>query len=107
MKERLVIYQVLPRLFGASSKNCVPNGSKSTNGCGRMVDFTKKALAEIHSMGVNCIWYTGMLSHASKTDYATYGIPSSNPELVKGKKTQTVVSVEGMATDGTPVSLDK
>lgn len=84
MKERLVIYQVLPRLFGASSKNCVPNGSKSTNGCGRMADFTKKALAEIHSMGVNCIWYTGMLSHASKTDYATYGIPSSNPELVKG-----------------------
>mgnify|MGYP003292679568 CR=1 FL=1 len=49
-----------------------------------MADFTKKALAEIHSMGVNCIWYTGMLSHASKTDYATYGIPSSNPELVKG-----------------------
>lgn len=84
MKERLVIYQVLPRLFGASSKNCVPNGSKSTNGCGRMADFTKKALAEIRSMGVNCIWYTGMLSHASKTDYATYGIPSSNPELVKG-----------------------
>lgn len=84
MKEKLVIYQVLPRLFGADSKDCQPNGSKSQNGCGNMSDFNTKALDELRAMGINYIWYTGIIAHATKTDYTKYGIPKDNPDLVKG-----------------------
>ncbi|MDR0824804.1 MAG: alpha-amylase family protein, partial [Prevotella sp.] len=30
------------------------------------------------------IWYTGVLEHASKTDYSAYGIAKDHPDVVKG-----------------------
>ena len=81
----MIIYQVFTRLFGADRQDCVPNGTKAQNGCGTMQDFTAKALDEIRRLGCTHIWYTGIIEHASKTDYSAIGIPADNPDVVKGE----------------------
>ena len=81
----MIIYQVLTRLFGNDKTQCVPNGTKAQNGCGKMSDFTLKALEEIRSLGATHIWYTGIIEHATQTDYTAYGIHLDNPDVVKGK----------------------
>jgi glycosidase len=85
MKEKIVIYQVFTRLFGANSKAPVQWGDAKTNGCGKMGDFTLKALEEIKALGATHIWYTGVIAHATQTDYSAYGIPKDHPAVVKGK----------------------
>ena len=35
-------------------------------------------------MGFSHIWYTGVLKHATKTDYSAYGIRKNHPDIVKG-----------------------
>jgi len=82
--EKIVIYQVFTRLFGSNAKKCVNNGSKTDNGCGRMADFTASALAEIKRLGATHIWYTGIIEHATKTDYTAFGIQKDHPAVVKG-----------------------
>lgn len=84
MKQKMIIYQVLPRLFGNNTVRCVQNGGIERNGCGKMADFTTKALHEIKSLGATHIWYTGLLEHATQTDYSKYGIPCDHPAVVKG-----------------------
>lgn len=84
MKEKIFIYQVLPRLFGNSSTLRKENGSIVENGVGKFSDFNTKALKEIKKMGFSHIWYTGVLEHASKTDYSSFGIPADHPDVVKG-----------------------
>ena len=81
----MTIYQVFTRLFGADKDNCIPSGTKQQNGCGTMQDFTAKALEQIKALGCTHIWYTGIIEHASKTDYSAYGIPKDNPDVVKGE----------------------
>lgn len=85
MRNKIIIYQVFPRLFGNEHTSCTPNGTKEENGCGHFADFTKKALAEIKSLGATHIWYTGIIEHATQTDYSAYGIPTDHPAIVKGK----------------------
>jgi len=80
---KISIYQVLPRLFGNSVKNPILHGSIKDNGCGKLNDFTPKALQEIKSLGINYIWYTGIIRHATTTTYP--GIPSQDLCIVKGK----------------------
>ncbi len=65
--QRIVIYQVLPRLFGNDSAAHRPNGSRAENGCGRLKDFTRKALDEIHRLGITHVWYTGVIAHANES----------------------------------------
>ena len=36
-------------------------------------------------MGVSHIWYTGIIRHATMTDYSQYGIPRQHPAVVKGR----------------------
>jgi len=36
-------------------------------------------------MGISHVWYTGVIRHATDTDYSEYGIPTQNPAIVKGK----------------------
>ena len=83
-KEKIVIYQVLPRLFGNENRTCQPRASKQVNGCGHMSDFTPRALEQIRSLGATHVWYTGVIEHATQTDYSLYGIPSDNGAVVKG-----------------------
>lgn len=83
-KEKLIIYQVLMRLFGNANTTCKKNGTIEENGCGKMSDFNNSALNTIKQLGCNAIWYTGLLQQASQTDYSKYGIPKQNPHVLKG-----------------------
>ena len=82
--EKIVIYQVLPRLYGNRNTTRKPNGTISENGCGKLNDFSAKELKEIKNKGITHIWFTGVLRHATKTDYSAAGIPRQHPAVVKG-----------------------
>ncbi|MDD4821880.1 MAG: alpha-amylase family protein [Bacteroidales bacterium] len=84
MKHKLLIYQVLPRLFGNNKNTNTFNGTLKENGCGKFEAFTAKALEEIKGLGITHIWYTGVLEHATKTDYSNIGIRPDHPAVVKG-----------------------
>ena len=83
--EKIIIYQVRPRLFSNCCDSCVPNGTCAQNGSGKLNDFTPKVLQEIKKLGANYIWYTGVIEHATKTDYSRYGIRPDNRYVVKGE----------------------
>lgn len=85
MKHKIIIYQVLPRLYGNKSNTCIPHGTLAENGCGKMADFTSEVLQEINELGATHIWYTGLIEHATQTDYSAYGIAQDTPAIVKGK----------------------
>lgn len=82
---KFVIYQVLPRLFGNYISTRKHNGSIEENGCGKFNSFTPKALKAIRDLGVTHIWFTGVIEHATQTDYSNYGIRKDHPAVVKGK----------------------
>ena len=84
-ENKIIIYQVFTRLFGNNNNHCVYNGDIATNGCGKMADFTLKALSEIKKLGTTHIWYTGIIEHATQTDYRRYNIRPDHPAVVKGK----------------------
>ncbi|MDR0799907.1 MAG: alpha-amylase, partial [Dysgonamonadaceae bacterium] len=84
-EEKIIIYQVLPRLFGNDQSTNQFNGGLQENGCGKLSAFTEKTLQEIKDKGVTHIWFTGLLEHATQTDYSAYGIRQDHPEVVKGK----------------------
>ena len=84
-EKKMIIYQVLPRLFGNNNNHCVYNGDITVNGCGKMADFTAKTLEEIRKLGTTHIWYTGIIEHATQTDYRRYNISPDHPAIVKGK----------------------
>ncbi len=85
MKEKIVIYQVFTRLYGNSNTTRKENGNIEENGCGKLNDFTPSALKKIRELGVSHIWYTGIIRHATQTDYSAYGIPKNHPAVIKGK----------------------
>lgn len=85
MNEKITIYQVLPRLYGNKQGKNIKGGSIKENGCGKMNDFTDAQLNRIREFGFTHIWYTGLLEHATQTDYSTYGIRRDHPAIVKGK----------------------
>ncbi len=82
---KLVIYQVFTRTFGNKNSNRKPNGTLAENGVGKMNDFDVATLQQIKSLGVNTIWYTGVIRHATCTDYSAFGISRQTPRVVKGK----------------------
>lgn len=84
-KGRMMIYQVLPRLYGNLNTHRKPNGSIEENGCGKMNDFTEEVLTRIAGFGFTHIWYTGLLEHATQTSYEDYGIAADNAAVVKGR----------------------
>ncbi len=81
---KFIIYQVLPRLFGNYNTTRKHNGTIEENGCGKFSAFTPKALRAIKEMGTTHIWYTGIIEHATKTDYSAMGIPKDHPGVIKG-----------------------
>jgi glycosidase len=82
---KIIIYQVFPRYFGNDQVNPISGGDIKQNGCGKLNDFTSKALQSIRDLGVTHIWFTGVLEHATQTDYSALGIEKDHPAIVKGK----------------------
>ena len=84
MSHKIIIYQVFTRLFGNLVITHKEWGSISENGCGKMNDFTDGVLDSIRNNGVSHIWYTGLIRHATQTDYSKFGIPQCHKAIVKG-----------------------
>ncbi|WP_316830899.1 alpha-amylase family protein [Pedobacter aquatilis] len=82
---QIVIYQLLPRLFGNKNTANVPYGTIEQNGSGKFNDITDKALDGIAALHTNYVWYTGAIAHASLTDYSAYGIKVDDADVVKGR----------------------
>jgi len=85
MKQKIVIYQLLPRLFGNTIEKPVFNGTMEQNGCGKFNDITDNVLRELSNFGVTHIWLTGIIRHATLSHYPGFGLPASHPDIVKGK----------------------
>jgi len=83
--KQIVIYQLLPRLFGNKNTANIPYGTIEQNGSGKFNDITDKALDGIKELHVNYVWYTGVIAHASLTDYSDYGIKVDDADVVKGR----------------------
>jgi len=81
---KFIIYQLLVRLFGNQKTTNKHYGSRDENGVGKFNDITDKAISEIKAFGATHIWYTGVLEHATMTDYSAYGIKPDDPDVVKG-----------------------
>lgn len=84
-KNKIFIYQLLPRLFGNSATGNKQNGTIEENGCGKFKDISDTVLQKIKENGYTHVWYIGILAHASATDYTRFGIPAEYPEIIKGK----------------------
>ena len=82
---KIIIYQIFTRLYGNRCQTRKPNGTIEENGCGKLNDFTPTVLKQIREMGVTHVWYTGVIRHATMTDYSKYGIPRQHPAVVKGR----------------------
>jgi glycosidase len=82
---KLIIYQMLVRLFGNQKTTNKPHGSKEENGVGKFADVTDKALEALKELSISHVWYTGVLEHATMTDYSAYGIVPDDPDVVKGR----------------------
>ena len=83
--QKIILYQIFTRLFGNDNTECVPNGSIEQNGCGKLANFTPEALAAIKKLGTTHVWYTGVIEHATQTDYSEQGIRPDHKATVKGK----------------------
>jgi len=82
MEERVRIYQLFVRCFGNVNASRVFDGSIEENGCGKFADISLKALEGIVGMGFTHVWMTGVLEHASGTEYE--GRAADDDVLLKG-----------------------
>ena len=80
------IYQIFTRLYGACqpAKN-LPNGTIADNGVAKFNEFTADTLQRIKDYGFTHVWFTGVLEHATQTNYTRYGIHLDHPWIVKGR----------------------
>ena len=82
---KIILYQIFTRLFGNDTPQCVHNGSIEQNGCGKLANFTPEAFETIKKLGTTHVWYTGVIEHATQTDYSSEGIRPDHKATVKGK----------------------
>lgn len=85
MNDKLIIYQLLPRLFANYNENCVPNGTIEQNQSGKLNAITSRVLGSIKDLGATHVWYTGVIEHAHCPDYTAFGINRDNPHIIKGQ----------------------
>ncbi|MBQ1773215.1 MAG: alpha-amylase [Prevotella sp.] len=81
----MVVYQIFTRLFGNKTRANIPGGTFEQNGSAKLNDIDERVLRFVRYMGVTHVWYTGIIRHASATDYSKHGIPRQHPDVVKGK----------------------
>lgn len=83
--DKLVVYQLLVRLFTNTNTRNKLWGTLEENGVGKFNDIGQKALNAIKELGVTHVWYTGVIEHATMTDYRSYGIDLDDADIVKGR----------------------
>jgi glycosidase len=83
--QKMVIYQLMTRLFGNANTTNKPYGTMEENGVGKMNDINEAALKGIKELGVTHVWYTGIIEHALLTDYTQFGISLDDADVVKGR----------------------
>lgn len=83
--DKIVLYQVFTRTFGNKNLTRKKNGSYAENGAGKMNDIDAQVLRQVRRLGITHVWYTGIIRHATTTDYSRYDIPKQHPAVVKGK----------------------
>jgi glycosidase len=83
--EKIVIYQMMTRLFGNVKTLNKKYGTQDENGVGKFNDINDVALKGIKELGVSHVWYTGVIEHALLSDYTGYGIPLDDADVVKGR----------------------
>ena len=82
---KIIVYQILTRLFGNLTTTNAFSGDLATNGVGKFNDVNTAALQALKAFGITHVWYTGVIEHATQTDYSVYGIKPDHPDVVKGK----------------------
>jgi glycosidase len=82
---KIIIYQMMTRLFGNQVSINKTYGTADENGVGKFRDINEAALRAIKELGITHIWYTGVLEHAVLTDYTAHGIPLDDADVVKGR----------------------
>jgi glycosidase len=83
--KKMVVYQMMTRLFGNTQTINKLYGTIEENGVGKFRDISDTALKGLKELGVTHVWYTGVIEHATLTDYSTFGIPLDDAEVVKGR----------------------
>ncbi|MCB0487984.1 MAG: alpha-amylase [Cyclobacteriaceae bacterium] len=83
--QKMVIYQMMTRLFGNQKQTNKTYGTIEENGVGKFDDVTDKALQSLKELGITHVWYTGVIEHAVLTDYTAFGIPLDDADVVKGR----------------------
>ena len=93
--EKMIIYQMLPRLWGdraaktsgdnagAEAGGPVRRGSLEDNGTGKFSDIDSPTLEYVKWLGCSHVWYTGILRHSTKS--CSQGCVPSHPQFVKGE----------------------
>lgn len=82
---KIIVYQLMTRLFGNKDTLNKPYGTLQENGVGKFEDINDQALVALKEMGITHVWYTGVIEHAVLTDYRAYGIPLDDADVVKGR----------------------
>jgi glycosidase len=83
--KKMVVYQMMTRLFGNKAAVNKPYGTLAENGVGKFNDVNGAALRSLKDLGITHVWYTGVIEHAVLTDYSKYGIALDDADVVKGR----------------------
>jgi len=83
--KKMVVYQMMTRVFGNKTTLNKPYGTLAENGVGKFNDINGAALRSLKEMGITHVWYTGVIEHAVLTDYSKYGIALDDADVVKGR----------------------
>ncbi|HEY3405885.1 MAG TPA: alpha-amylase family protein [Ohtaekwangia sp.] len=84
-EERMIIYQMMTRLFGNKNTTNKPFGTIEENGVGKFADINETALKSLKELGITHVWYTGVIEHAQLSDNTKFGIPLDDADVVKGR----------------------
>ena len=83
--ERVVIYQLVVRLFSNTTDGRVVDGTIDDNGVGKFADINQAAIDGLAELGVTHVWLTGIPRQATLTDWSDIGLPPDDPDVVKGR----------------------
>lgn len=82
--DKLAVYQIFTRLFANQNTTNKFNGSLEENGTAKFKDINKNALKSLKELGISHVWYTGVIEHATMSDFSKFGIKKDHPQVVKG-----------------------